>query len=113
MRQTSSCAPTCLSSKYSMCQTVSFGKSIICLFSKDAFCCVNIVLIQFGFGSSIGGLMQFNYGGPQPLQYAASAAFLAAIYGDYMTAAGVPGWSCGPDFMPKETLRDFARSQVR
>jgi hypothetical protein len=65
------------------------------------------------FVLSIGGLMQFNYGNPQPLQYVASAAFLSAIYADYMTASDVPGWNCGPDFMPKETLWNFAQSQVR
>jgi hypothetical protein len=57
-------------------------------------------------------MVQFNYGNPQPLQYVASAAFLAALYADYMTVADVPGWTCGPNFMVKKTLRNFARSQV-
>lgn len=57
--------------------------------------------------------MEFNYGNPQPLQYVASAAFLAALYADYLSAADAPVWPCGPSFVSKKILRDFARSQVR
>lgn len=54
----------------------------------------------------------FNHGGPQPLQYAAASAFLAALYADYQAAINVPGWTCGPTFFRSEYLRAFARSQV-
>ncbi|RID78625.1 hypothetical protein BRARA_A01431 [Brassica rapa] len=59
-----------------------------------------------------GGLIQLNHGEPQPLQYAANAAFLAALYSDYLDAADTPGWYCGPDFYSTKVLRDFARSQI-
>lgn len=77
----------------------------------------NIIMCSYlpqfkAFNVTKGGLMQFNYGNPQSLQYAASAAFLAAVYADYLTVADAPGWTCGPNFMLKQVLRDFARSQV-
>ena len=53
-----------------------------------------------------------NHGDPQPLQYAANAAFLAALFSDYLDAADTPGWYCGPKFYSTDVLRDFARSQV-
>jgi endoglucanase len=59
-----------------------------------------------------GGLIQLNHGGPQPLQYAVNAAFLASLYADYLEAADTPGWYCGPNFYTTEVLRKFARSQV-
>ena len=39
-------------------------------------------------------------------------AFLAALYADYLEAVNVPGWNCGPNFMPADDLRAFARSQL-
>lgn len=59
-----------------------------------------------------GGLIELNNGGPKPLQYVATAAFLANLFADYMDAAGVPGWNCGPTFYPSSALRSFATSQV-
>ena len=59
-----------------------------------------------------GGLIELNNGGPKPLQYVATAAFLANLFADYMDADGVPGWNCGPTFYPSSTLRSFATSQV-
>ena len=56
--------------------------------------------------------MMFNHGGPQPLQYNAASAFLAALYADYQTASDVPGWYCGPTYLRSKELRGFARSQV-
>ncbi|ESQ44643.1 hypothetical protein EUTSA_v10003366mg, partial [Eutrema salsugineum] len=59
-----------------------------------------------------GGLILFNNGDWQPLQYAANAAFLAALYSDYLHASDIPGWNCGPTFYATHDLRDFARSQI-
>lgn len=62
--------------------------------------------------SSPGGLIQLNHGRPQPLQYVVNAAFLAALYSDYLDAADTPGWYCGPNFFSTDVLRDFAKTQV-
>ncbi|XP_010529892.1 PREDICTED: endoglucanase 25-like [Tarenaya hassleriana] len=64
------------------------------------------------FNRTSGGLIQLNYGYPQPLQYAANAAFLATLYSDYLDATDTPGWYCGPSFFPTDVLRKFARSQI-
>ncbi|XP_010433798.1 PREDICTED: endoglucanase 21-like [Camelina sativa] len=64
------------------------------------------------FKRTKGGLIQLNHGDPQPLQYAANAAFLAALYSDYLEAADTPGWYCGPYFYTNEYLRNFSRSQI-
>ncbi|CAH8314186.1 unnamed protein product [Eruca vesicaria subsp. sativa] len=64
------------------------------------------------FKRTKGGLIMLNHGDPQPLQYAANAAFLAALFSDYLDAADTPGWYCGPKFYSTEVLRDFARSQI-
>jgi len=60
-----------------------------------------------------GGLIQLNHGRPQPLQYVVNAAFLAALYSDYLDAADTPGWYCGPNFFSTDVLRNFAKTQVR
>lgn len=62
--------------------------------------------------SAPGGLIQLNHGRPQPLQYVVNAAFLAALYSDYLDAADTPGWYCGPNFFSTDVLRDFAKTQV-
>ncbi|XP_047336586.1 endoglucanase 12 [Impatiens glandulifera] len=59
-----------------------------------------------------GGLIELNHGGGQPLQYVVNAAFLASLFVDYMNATSVPGWSCGPTFIPLDELRSFAKSQI-
>ncbi|KAI3976170.1 hypothetical protein MKX01_022092 [Papaver californicum] len=59
-----------------------------------------------------GGLILMNHGGPQNLQYAANAAFIASLYVDYMNATGVPGWYCGPTYIGADSLYKFATSQV-
>jgi len=64
------------------------------------------------FNVTKGGLTQFNHGKPQQLQYAVSNAFLASLYADYMTAADVPGWTCGSTFYPSDTLKAYSRSQI-
>jgi hypothetical protein len=64
------------------------------------------------FNFTRGGLALFNHGRGQPLQYVVANSFLAALYADYMEASNVPGWNCGPNFMPNEDLRAFAKSQV-
>ncbi|KAK4794369.1 hypothetical protein SAY86_012363 [Trapa natans] len=63
------------------------------------------------FNMTKGGLIQLNHGRPQPLQYVVNAAFLAAVYSDYLDAADTPGWYCGPNFYSTDVLRDFARTQ--
>ncbi|KAJ7250444.1 hypothetical protein O6H91_17G062000 [Diphasiastrum complanatum] len=77
----------------------------------------NIVMCSYlpiyqRFPRTQGGLTIFNQGRPAPLQYTVNAAFLAALYADYLTAADVPGWNCGPEFYNAETLRNFSRSQI-
>ncbi|KAJ4764324.1 Endoglucanase [Rhynchospora pubera] len=64
------------------------------------------------FNRTKGGLIQLNHGRPQPLQYVVNAAFLAAVYSDYLEAADTPGWYCGPNFYPTGVLRDFAKTQI-
>lgn len=64
------------------------------------------------FNRTNGGLIQFNYGGPKPLQYAVNAAFLATLYSDYLESKLIPGWKCGSQFYPNEALRGLARSQI-
>ncbi|CAH2078092.1 unnamed protein product [Thlaspi arvense] len=64
------------------------------------------------FNRSKGGLVELNHGDPQPLQYVANAAFLAALFSDYLDAADTPGWYCGPNFYSTDVLRKFSRSQI-
>ncbi|KAI5054652.1 hypothetical protein GOP47_0029797 [Adiantum capillus-veneris] len=64
------------------------------------------------FNVTQGGLVQLNHGRPLPLQYNAAAAFLAALYADYLSSANIPSWNCGPSFLPSSTLRNFSRSQI-
>lgn len=77
----------------------------------------NIVMCSFlpvfkSFNRTKGGLIQLNHGRPQPLQYVVHAAFLAAVYSDYLEAADTPGWYCGPNFFPTSVLRNFAKTQI-
>ncbi|KFK22234.1 hypothetical protein AALP_AAs42893U000400 [Arabis alpina] len=77
----------------------------------------NIVMCSYlpyfkKFKRTSGGLIQLNHGDPQPLQYAANAAFLAALYSDYLDAADTPGWYCGPNFYSTDVLREFSKSQI-
>ncbi|XP_048614627.1 endoglucanase 21-like [Brassica napus] len=64
------------------------------------------------FNRTKGGLILLNHGEPEPLQYAANAAFLATLYSDYLDASDTPGWYCGPSFFKTQVLRDFSTSQV-
>ncbi|CAI9090772.1 OLC1v1025610C2 [Oldenlandia corymbosa var. corymbosa] len=64
------------------------------------------------FNWTQGGLILLDHGRGQNLQYVANAAFLASLFVDYMNVTGVPGWHCGPTFIPSQVLRDFATSQV-
>lgn len=66
----------------------------------------------FSFSFFAGGLIQFNNGQPQSLQYVANAAFLASLFADYMQGVGVPGWYCGSTYFPLSALKTFATSQV-
>ncbi|MCO5553950.1 hypothetical protein L7F22_007476 [Adiantum nelumboides] len=60
-----------------------------------------------------GGLVLFKgLNATAPLHYAATAAFLAKLYADYMKAAGIPGWNCGDTFYPYDALTNFSLSQV-
>nr|GMD42357.1 endoglucanase 25-like [Ipomoea batatas] len=72
---------------------------------------------------SAGGLIQLNYGAPQPLQYVVNAAYLATLFSDYLAAADTPGcdylaaadtpgWYCGPNFYSIHVLRQFAHTQI-
>eukprot|EP00252_Welwitschia_mirabilis_P003829 TRINITY_DN1389_c0_g2_i1.p1 TRINITY_DN1389_c0_g2~~TRINITY_DN1389_c0_g2_i1.p1 ORF type:complete len:619 (+),score=83.94 TRINITY_DN1389_c0_g2_i1:247-2103(+) len=77
----------------------------------------NIVMCSYlpfftSFNRTRGGLLQLNHGQPQPLQYVVNAAFLASLYSDYLTAADIPGWYCGPNYFSTETLRNFAKTQI-
>ncbi|KAG0447660.1 hypothetical protein HPP92_028218 [Vanilla planifolia] len=77
----------------------------------------DIVMCSFlpifrSFNRTKGGLIQLNHGRPQPLQYVVNAAFLAAVYSDYLEAADTPGWYCGPSFYPTSVLREFAKTQI-
>ncbi|GMI98869.1 DEFECTIVE CYTOKINESIS, glycosyl hydrolase 9A1, KORRIGAN, RADIALLY SWOLLEN 2 [Hibiscus trionum] len=64
------------------------------------------------FNRTKGGLIELNHGKPKPLQYVVNAAFLAALYADYLEATLTPGSQCGAKFYPTEAFRDFARSQI-
>ncbi|KAK8525103.1 hypothetical protein V6N13_016087 [Hibiscus sabdariffa] len=64
------------------------------------------------FNRTKGGLIQLNHGRPQPLQYVVNAAFLAALFSDYLDAADTPGWYCGPNFYTTDVLREFAKTQI-
>nr|GMD48537.1 endoglucanase 25-like [Ipomoea batatas] len=64
-------------------------------------------------GAQVRGLIQLNYGAPQPLQYVVNAAYLATLFSDYLAAADTPGWYCGPNFYSIHVLRQFAQTQVR
>ena len=64
------------------------------------------------FNFTKGGMIQLNHGRPQPLQYAANSAFLASLYADYMAAANIPGWYCGPYYYSSDALRTYAASQL-
>ncbi|MBA0724557.1 hypothetical protein Golax_021242 [Gossypium laxum] len=77
----------------------------------------SIVMCSFlpvftSFNRTKGGLIQLNHGRPQPLQYVVNAAFLAALYSDYLDAADTPGWYCGPNFYSTDVLREFAKTQM-
>ncbi|KAI3903075.1 hypothetical protein MKW92_012132 [Papaver armeniacum] len=64
------------------------------------------------FKRTKGGLIQLNRGAPQPLQFVVQAAFLATLYADYLDAAGIPGWYCGPNFYTTQVMHDFAKTQI-
>ncbi|KAK8654375.1 hypothetical protein V6N13_128344 [Hibiscus sabdariffa] len=64
------------------------------------------------FNRTKGGLIELNHGKPKPLQYVVNAAFLAALYSDYLEATLTPGSQCGAKFFPKEAFRDFAKWQI-
>uniref|UniRef100_M4FF95 Endoglucanase n=1 Tax=Brassica campestris TaxID=3711 RepID=M4FF95_BRACM len=42
----------------------------------------------------------------------ANAAFLAALFSDYLEASSTPGWYCGPSFYTPKNLCDFSKSQM-
>lgn len=70
-------------------------------------------LPNFGkFRRSKGGLIRLSQGHLQPLQDVANAAFLAALFSDYLEASYTPGWYCGPSFYTPKNLRDFSKSQM-
>ncbi|KAH7447326.1 hypothetical protein KP509_01G101500 [Ceratopteris richardii] len=88
-------------------------EDVLNLFNNQTDMAMCSYLPQFkAFNVTKGGLVQLNRGRPQPLQYNAAAAFLAALYADYLVATDIPGWNCGPTFLRTKALRDFARSQI-
>ncbi|XP_058772370.1 endoglucanase 7-like [Vicia villosa] len=64
------------------------------------------------FQWSKGGLIQLNHGQGQSLQYVVNAAFMASLFAGYVEAIGVPGWNCGPNYIPRSDLKSFATSQM-
>lgn len=66
---------------------------------------------QYGI-ISIGRLIELNHGDIWPLQHAANAAFLAALYRDYLDVAGILRWNCGTSFYHTQVLHEFSKSQV-
>jgi hypothetical protein len=64
------------------------------------------------FNRTKGGLIELNHGGGQPLQYVAAAAFLSALYADYLATEEVPSYNCGPYKFPVDSLRNFSRTQI-
>lgn len=88
-------------------------ENVLNLFNNQTDMAMCSYLPQFkAYNVTKGGLVQLNRGRPAPLQYNAAAAFLAALYADYLVATDIPGWSCGPTFLKTTALRDFARSQI-
>ncbi|MCO5599203.1 hypothetical protein L7F22_053303 [Adiantum nelumboides] len=88
-------------------------ENVLNLFNNQTDIAMCSYLPQFTpFNVTKGGLLQLNRGRPAPLQYNAAAAFLAALYADYLVANDIPGWHCGPTFLKTTALRDFARSQI-
>ncbi|XP_044497650.1 endoglucanase 12-like [Mangifera indica] len=70
-------------------------------------------LPQFHFFNwTTGGMIELNHGKAQPLQYMATAAFLASLYVDYLNASNIPGINCGPTFISLDQLRNFSTSQM-
>ncbi|KAJ0666462.1 putative cellulase [Helianthus annuus] len=64
------------------------------------------------FDRTQGGLIELSQGGSQNLQFVVNAVFLASLYADYLEAANSPGSFCGATFIPLNTLREFATSQM-
>ncbi|KAK9052795.1 hypothetical protein SSX86_029425 [Deinandra increscens subsp. villosa] len=64
------------------------------------------------FNWTQGGLIDLSRGQAQNLQYVVNAVFLASLYADYLETANLPGWYCNTAFIPLNTLRDFATSQM-
>ncbi|CAN8270414.1 unnamed protein product [Cochlearia groenlandica] len=75
------------------------GKSFAIIFYRNSILRDEYLLIDINF---TGGLIRLQPGDTQLLQYAASAAFLAKLYSDYLDAIPVPGWTCGPKFYRSE-----------
>lgn len=70
------------------------------------------VIIIYSVLINAGGMILLNKGGGGPLQYVANSAFLANLFADYLTASSVPGFYCGPNYIPIDAIRSFATSQV-
>ncbi|KAH9545068.1 hypothetical protein CY35_12G029600 [Sphagnum magellanicum] len=64
------------------------------------------------FPRTPAGLILFDERRPQPLPAVANAAFLAALYADYLEAADMPIWQCGPNQFGINILRNFSQSQI-
>lgn len=51
-------------------------------------------------------------GDTKPLQYAANAAYISALFAGYLKSQGIPAWTCGSDNIMLENLQAFSASQV-
>lgn len=62
----------------------------------------------------LGGLILLRPNASAPLQYAASAAFLAKIYKDYLSSVGTLGVSCSnlAESFSLDMLHTFSMSQA-
>ncbi|CAL9193716.1 unnamed protein product [Musa hybrid cultivar] len=78
---------------------------------------VNMIICSYlstpnKFSMTPGGLIILQPNKSAPLHFAATAAFLSKIYGDYLNIINIPGANCGSEFFSRERLQNFARSQV-
>ncbi|KAL7119776.1 hypothetical protein ACP275_02G082800 [Erythranthe tilingii] len=64
------------------------------------------------FNRTRGGMIDLSQGQPRNLQYVVNAAFLAQLFGDYLSASDTGGWYCGPDFYTRVALRQFSEKQI-
>ncbi|CAN0888903.1 Endoglucanase 25 [Linum grandiflorum] len=78
----------------------------------DEIICSYMSYTPSNFRRTNGGLILLNgVKTPKPIHYAVNAAFLSALYGDYLASGATSGWQCGSG-RPVQDLRTFAANQV-